>query len=323
MSRLSEFASQQKPVDLGLWLQYYAFDVVGEITFASKLGFLERGQDVDGMMHSIEGMLSYAAIVGQVPGLHQLLLGNPLLTLLMPAMETWNQVVVFTMKAIRNRSLIDSHGELLSADSSNGKDMLSRWAHVKGSNPDKMSTKDVVVALSGNVFAGSDTTAIALRAIIYYLCRYPRCMEKLVKDIDDADRAGKLSSPISFKESNDIPYLIAVLKESMRLHPSVGLLMERHVPAQGVNIDGYFLKAGTIVGINPWVVNRNPEIFADPDEFRPERWLEASAPLKAMDNAWELNFGAGARKCIGRNISCKHWSVDVIMAANRYYQGSR
>lgn len=323
MSRLNEFASQQKPVDLGLWLQYYAFDVVGEITFASKLGFLGRGEDVDGMMHSIEGMLSYAAIIGQVPGLHRLLLGNPLLTLLMPAMETWNQVVVFTTKAIRNRSLIDSNGELLSAGSSEGRDMLSRWAQVRDSNPDKMSTKDVVVALSGNVFAGSDTTAIALRAIVYYLCRNPRCMGKLVKDIDDADREGKLSNPISFKESNGIAYLIAVLKESMRLHPSVGLLMERHVPAQGVDVDGYFLKADTIVGINPWVVCRDPEIFPEPDEFRPERWLEASASLRAMDNAWELNFGAGARKCTGRNISCKHCSIGVSIAANHYYQGSR
>jgi len=47
MERLDEFASQQKPVDLGAWLQYFAFDVVGEVTFANKLGFLEQGKDVD------------------------------------------------------------------------------------------------------------------------------------------------------------------------------------------------------------------------------------------------------------------------------------
>lgn len=59
--------AKNSPVDLGAWLQYYAFDVVGELTFAQKLGFLERGQDVDGMMKDIEWILAYSAIFGQVP----------------------------------------------------------------------------------------------------------------------------------------------------------------------------------------------------------------------------------------------------------------
>lgn len=153
MERLEEFASQQKPVDLGAWLQYFAFDVVGEVTFASKLGFLERGTDVDGMMKAIEGMLTYASLCGQVPEYHKYLLGNPLFSMLMPAMETWNQVLVFTLKAINGRASIKRDGELINADSG-GRDMLSRWAYVKSSDPLKMNTRDIIVHLSTNVFAG-------------------------------------------------------------------------------------------------------------------------------------------------------------------------
>ena len=304
MSRLDGFASKDQPVDLGAWLQYFAFDVIGEVTFASKLGFLEQGKDVDGMMNAIEGMLTYAALCGQMPEVHKLLLGNPLFTMLMPAMETWNQVLVFTLKAINGRASIKRDGELINADSE-GRDMLSRWAYVKSSDPNKMSTRDIIVHLSTNVFAGSDTTAIALRAIIYFLCRNPQCMDKVVSEIDAADKAGNLSATISYKESTtELPYFHAVLKESMRLHPSVGLLMERHVPPEGVEIGGHFLKGGTVVGINPWVTNRNEDVFPDPDDFKPERWLNASeGQLKQMDTLWELNFGGGARKCIGRNIS--------------------
>ena len=304
MSRLGEFASRNEPVDLGAWLQYYAFDVVGEVTFASKLGFLEQGKDVDGMMKAIEGMLSYASLCGQVPEYHKLLLGNPLLAKIMPAMETWNQVLVFTLKAINQRASIKRDGELINADVE-GRDQLSRWAYVKSSDADKMSTRDIVVHLSTNVFAGSDTTAIALRAIIYFLCRHPAAMDKLVKEIDDANAAGKLSNPISYKEATTVlPYLGAVVKEAMRIHPSVGLLMERHVPAEGFQVGDYHLPAGTIVGINPWVTNRNPDVFPEPESFKPERWLEASgAQLKEMETLWELNFGFGSRKCIGRNIS--------------------
>ncbi|KEF51473.1 cytochrome P450 oxidoreductase [Exophiala aquamarina CBS 119918] len=304
MSQLDGYERDQKPVDLGAWLQYFAFDVVGEVTFSSKLGFLEQGKDVDGMMKAIEGMLTYAALCGQVPEYHKFLLGNPLFSMLMPAMETWNQVLMFTLKAINGRASIKRDGELINADSE-GRDMLSRWAYVKSSDPLKMSTRDIIVHLSTNVFAGSDTTAIALRAVIYYLCRNTQCMKTVVDEIDQAAEQGKLSSPITYKESTTfLPYFNAVLKEAMRIHPSVGLLMERHVPAEGVEIAGHFIPGGTIVGINPWVTNRDETIFHDPDEFKPERWLNASeSQLKQMDNILELNFGGGSRKCIGRNIS--------------------
>ena len=304
MDRLSEFAGRGQSVDLGAWLQYYAFDVVGEVTFASKFGFLEKGTDVDGMMKAIEGMLTYAALCGQVPEYHKVLLGNPLFTALMPAMETWNQVLLFTLKAINGRASIKRDGELINADVG-GRDMLSRWAYVKSSDTDKMSTRDIVVHLSTNVFAGSDTTAIALRAIIYFLCRNPSAMTKVVEEIDNADRQGKLSQPISFKEtSNSLPYMGAVVKEAMRLHPSVGFLMERHTPRGGATICGENIPGGTIVGINPWVTCRNEGIFPDPEAFKPERWLESpEAHLKEMESLLSLNFGAGSRTCLGKHIS--------------------
>jgi cytochrome P450 len=266
---------------------------------------MEQGTDIDGMIHAIEWIAAYGTIVGQVPELHKFLLGNPLLTKLMPAMETWNQVVLFTLNAINSRASIQRDGELIKADVE-GRDMMSRWAYVRSSDPDKMSTKDIVVALSGNVFAGSDTTAIALRAVGFYLCRNPVCMERLVKEIDEADRAGKLSRPVSYKQASELKYLHAVMKEAIRLHSSVGLILEREVPVEGVEIDGHFLNGGTIVGINPWVTNHNEDVFPDPFAFKPERWIDASEQqTKAMDALWELNFGGGARKCIGRWISCK------------------
>lgn len=164
----------------------------------------------------------------------------------------------------------------------------------------------MLVGLSTNVFAGSDTTGIALRAAVYFLCKDPRCMQKAVAELDAAHNAGQLSTLISYREAAALPYLNAVLKESIRAHASVGLLLERYVPPEGLPIDGYFLKGGTMVGISPLVVNYNEEIFPEPTIFKPERWLDASEQqLKIMDSAWELNFGGGARKCVGRHISCK------------------
>jgi cytochrome P450 len=302
ISKLRSFAYQKTPVDLGMWLQYYAFDVVGEITFAQKLGFLEKGRDIDGMMEAIQGILVYASVCGQVPEMHSLLLGNPLIQLFMPSMESWNQVLQFTLKAVNSRSTIQEGDELGKVE--DGKDMLSRWMKTHTSDPQKLSERDVIVHLSTNVFAGSDTTAIALRAVFYLLMRNPEVAAKLQLEIDNAVSDQKLSDPISYHESvTHLPYLGAVLKEAMRLHPSVGMILEREVPPGGVTISGKYFPGGTIVGINAWVLHRNKEVFPDPDSFIPERWLESSPEvLKKMDKS-NFTFGAGSRTCIGKNIS--------------------
>lgn len=68
----------------------------------------------------------------------------------------------------------------------------------------------------------------------------------------------------------------AVIQESLRIHGNVGLIMERVVPREGAVIDGYNLPGGTIVGVNPWAIHHNSEIFGeDVHAFRPERWLDS------------------------------------------------
>lgn len=256
------------------------------------------------MISAIHGMLVYASICGQVPEMHPFLLGNPLFPVFIPSMETWNQVLQFTLKAVNSRTSLQRDGELEleKHSASDGKDMLFRWMTVHNTDPQKLSTRDIIVHLSTNVFAGSDTTAIALRAVFYFLMRHPHVLAKVRDELDTAEP--KLSNPISYRESvTYLPYLTAVLKESMRLHPSVGLILEREVPSPGITICDQYIPAGTVVGINAWVVHRNAEIYPDPDAFIPERWID-SAPekLREMEQAF-FNFGAGARSCVGRNIS--------------------
>jgi hypothetical protein len=131
----------------------------------------------------------------------------------------------------------------------------------------------------------------------------PEKMRKLLVEIDDADKKGELSNPISDKEARALPYLNAVEKEAMRMHSSVGLILERHVPAGGTTICGHYLTQGTIVGINPWVVQYDPDVFPDPEVFLPERWLDADPDnLATMEKSF-FTFGAGSRACIGRYIS--------------------
>ncbi|KAK1146756.1 hypothetical protein N8T08_002517 [Aspergillus melleus] len=305
LTQIRKTIDTREPFDLGIWLQYYAFDVVGEMCFAQRFGFLQQGRDVDGMIGAIRGMIQYAAVCGQIPEAHHVLLGNPLFPLVMPQMELWNKVVMFTLKAINSRGSLQRNGEMAkTAAEEGGKDMMSRWMAMHEEDATKMSTRDLIVHLSTNVFAGSDTTAIALRAILYYLICNPAAMTKTRAEIDRADQAGQLGDPISYQESvHHLPYFGAVMKEAMRLHPSIGMTLERRVPDQGVTLAGRYIPGGTTVGVNPWVVHRDPNAFPEPDVFRPERWLESSPEkLQEMEKAY-FNFGAGSRSCVGKAIS--------------------
>ena len=256
---------------------------------------------MDSVLRYANEMKVYSTYTGQIPESHNFLLGNPLLPKLLPMMENWNQVVQFTLKAMNKSSKhtrLAKDGEFDRTEMEARGDMMSRWSAAD------MNARDLVVNLSANVFAGSDTTAIAFRAIIYFLLRNPEKLQKLLKEIGDADRAGKLSQPIQYKESlNCLPYLDAVIKEGTRLHPSVGLLLERHVPSNGAQICGRHIPAGTVVGINAWVVHRDPAVFPKPDKFEPERWINSPEEhLKEMNRAY-FAFGAGSRTCIGKYIA--------------------
>lgn len=133
--------------------------------------------------------------------------------------------------------------------------------------------------------------------------RNPEKMHRLIAEIDEASRAGRLSTPIQYKETVSLTYLGAVIKEAMRLHPSVGLLLERHVPDSGAVICGQSIPGGTIVGVNAWVTQHDPQVFSNPEDFLPERWLDSSADeLKLMETSF-FAWGAGSRTCIGRHMA--------------------
>ena len=97
------------------------------------------------------------------------------------------------------------------------------WPHPTVSLEDAKISRDapVIQSLSFEisafaVFAGSDTTAVSTRAIIYYLLKNPQAKQKLIQEIDGLRKQGKLSDPVKLKEADDMPYLQAVMYEALR-----------------------------------------------------------------------------------------------------------
>lgn len=293
LRKLRERVGQE--IDLGKWLHWYAFDVISSITFSNRLGFMEQEKDVGNIIEAIEGRLVYNSIVGQAPWLHRYIFGNSLVSYLanaIPAVAVLNSskyIVSFAAQQLQRYQGKDSGSNQLP-------DMLDRFKRFKDGEQ-VMSDSELLSHAVSNIFAGSDTTAASLRAIFYYLCRTPSAHKKVLLELDEAIRGGKLSNPITFAEAQELKYFQAVVKEALRMHPAVGLLLERVVPRGGTEVGGMWLAGGTVVGINPWVAARDKEVYGEDSEiFKPERWLDADEKaLKAM----ERNFLAvSLRRCL-------------------------
>jgi cytochrome P450 len=125
---------------------------------------------------------------------------------------------------------------------------------------------------------------------------------------------------VIFQEAQRLPYLQAVIKEALRIHPATGFPMQRLVPPEGTTIAGRFIPGGSSVGINAWVAHRNQDVYGlDADEWRPERWLEIEEQGRGAEvEKYFFAFGMGSRTCIGKNISLLEMSKLVPQFLRRF-----
>lgn len=176
-----------------------------------------------------------------------------------------------------------------------------------------LSKEDLFSEAILQILAGSDTTATALRGIMLYLIAHPRVYNRLQAEIDDTLASGSATGIVQDSVLRDLPYLQAVVREGLRVHPPVTDVVPKLVPKDGdsVTIAGrqYFLPGGTNISYNAWGVHHDKAMFgADADFFRPERWLiednEGNQErLDAMRRTTEMIFGYGKYQCLGKPIA--------------------
>lgn len=308
--------------DFTRWLQFYAFDVIGEITYSKRHGFIENNEDVDGIVAYLTKLFLYVAPIGQIPILDRLFLKNPIYLKLSQwgIIDATFPVARFARARMAERLTEEQTSEkqpLLPTSEKpvvKSPDLLSKFLAAREARPEFMSDTLVQTMAVSMAFAGSETTAISLSAVFYFLLKNPSALAALRAELDAAAREGRFSDYetglVTWHESQTLPYLDACVKEAFRLHPAPGLPMERIVPEGGLEIAGRRVAGGTIVGCSAWVMHRNKDVFGeDVEAFRPERWLAQDSKdgseeqrIKAM-NGMMLQFGMGSRTCIGKNIS--------------------
>ncbi|KAG9439428.1 hypothetical protein H6P81_019593 [Aristolochia fimbriata] len=213
------------------------------------------------------------------------------------------QGIVRKMKALHRRfdqffdQLIEDH-----ADSSTTSDLLSVLIKMKrdGTAVDGVYITDIEIkALLLNLFtAGTDTSSSTTEWAMAELIRHPEILTRVQRELDSVVGRDRF---VTESDIPDLHYLQAVVKETFRLHPSTPLSLPR-MAAESCEIDGYRVPKNSTLLVNVWAIGRDPEVWTDPLEFRPERFLPGgeAADVDVRGNDFEvIPFGAGRRICAG------------------------
>ncbi|XP_027340534.1 cytochrome P450 71A26-like isoform X2 [Abrus precatorius] len=173
--------------------------------------------------------------------------------------------------------------------------------------------RTVIKAMTLDVFAaGTDTTATALEWAMTELLRHPIVMKKLQ---DEGRNVSGDRTHITEEDLCHMQYLKAVVKETFRLHTPIPLLVPRK-STQDIELNGYHIESGTQVIVNAWAIARDPMYWDQPEEFKPERFLNSSIDVKGNDFQL-IPFGAGRRGCPGTMFAV---AVIELVLANLVHQ---
>ncbi|MET8779298.1 cytochrome P450 [Nocardia sp. NPDC004654] len=204
------------------------------------------------------------------------------------------------------------------------RDMLDVLVSVPGENGEpRFSASEITGIFISMMFAGHHTTSGTAAWTVIELLRHPELLGNVVAELDELYADG---SPVSFGALRQIPRLEAVLKETLRLHPPLIILMR--VARGDFEVCGHHIAEGDHVAATPAISNRLPEDFPDPETFDPGRYIDPNQ--EDIVNRWTwIPFGAGKHRCVGAafalmqlkaifSILLRDWEFEMAQPSDSY-----
>ncbi|CAK8565721.1 unnamed protein product [Lathyrus sativus] len=216
--------------------------------------------------------------------------------------------------------IIDDHKETRSRRDKQGlaeadEDLIDSLLkfHDNDRDTDFHLTSDNVKAITLDMFTGgSDTAATLINWTMAEMLKDTRVLKKAQAEVREAINGRGKIDEATFEDFN---YLKAVIKESLRLHPSVPLLLPRE-NRQAVVISGYDIPVKSRVIVNAWAIGKDPKYWTEPDRFYPERFIDSLMDYKG-NNFEYIPFGAGKRICPGMNYGLAN--TEQVLALLLYH----
>ena len=312
--------SEDLTIDYRMWGNLFTVSAIANIGLSEDLGLLEQGSDLV-TSEAMDGTISrvpfrkclhatawaQSNLVWAYGWYRSLIQISKLISSVYREMwrynEDWNGIVLHRATQRWKRYRV---GEKLD-------DFFTALMESKSGTPNNLEWGEIVAEISIMMHAGSDTTAIAVNNAMYSLLKNPKCMQKLRAEVDAALDDDEVVAP--YDKVKHLPYLRACIDEALRISLPTTFGLPRRTPMEGSSIMGDFIPGNTSVSVSAYVAHRDASVFPEPETYSPDRWLDG----KGKDlQPYFITFSAGARGCIGRNISYLEQTVLLASMVHRY-----
>ncbi|KAL9225832.1 hypothetical protein vseg_001712 [Gypsophila vaccaria] len=194
---------------------------------------------------------------------------------------------------------IDERKKLASSKASNNNELKCAMDHILEAQQKGEINEDNVLYIVENInVAAIETTLWSIEWGVAELVNHPETQEKLRQELDSVLGRGE-GHQITEQDTHKLPYLRAVVNETLRLRMAIPLLVP-HMNLQDAKLSGYDIPAESKILVNAWWLANDPAHWKTPEEFRPERFLEEESKVDANGNDFRfLPFGVGRRSCPG------------------------
>ncbi|MBW2446214.1 MAG: cytochrome P450 [Deltaproteobacteria bacterium] len=211
--------------------------------------------------------------------------------------DPYMDIPSFRARDAARAKLVDLITEILDRREAEGRrcqDLLQVMDSLIDENGDKRySRSEITGMIIGMMLAGHHTSQGAAAWALIELLRNPQVLASVVEELDAIYADGR---QVSFQSLREIPQLEGVLKETLRVHPPLIILMRKVM--RDFHCGGYTVRAGGLVAVSPAVSNRDPDFFPEPDRFDPNRYSDERREDARNPWSW-ISFGGGRHKCIG------------------------
>ncbi|CAL1598082.1 unnamed protein product [Knipowitschia caucasica] len=176
-----------------------------------------------------------------------------------------------------------------------------------------LSREEVFTSVTELLLGGVDTTSNTLSWALYHLARDPRAQQRLWEEV----RSVCAEERPSLQDLTQMPYLKAVIKETLRLYPVVPG-NARYVTENDVVLGEYWFPKETLFHLCHYSVCHSPDEFPDPESFVPERWLRSLPGLRPHHPYSYIPFGVGVRACVGKRVAEMEMYFALARLMQRY-----
>ena len=216
---------------------------------------------------------------------------------------------VETVEAEASRLLDERSRAVDRGEAEAGDDLLSTLVALRAEDGASLSDAEIVDQVVGLVFAGHDTTALAMTYALHQLGIHPEVRERFHAELDDVldgDRP-------TLSDLSDLEVTERILNETLRLYPPIHTIPR--VTTREVEMEGYRLSEDTRAHLSVWAVQRDEQYWDEPHEWRPSRWRDTSPQDAGYAYA---PFGAGPRLCLGRRFALLEAKLVLALVGQRF-----